>query len=92
MRTRGVLSRLIAIPSGIALARLGGQTLRDRRIQRAERQCVCRRVGLRRGHGRMELGTLPQPLGSMAAVAVDGVIHALGGATGSTAANRHTIG
>jgi hypothetical protein len=27
----------------------------------------------------------------MAAVAVDGVIHALGGATGATAENRHTI-
>ena len=28
----------------------------------------------------------------MAAVAVDGVIHALGGATSTTAENRHTVG
>jgi N-acetylneuraminic acid mutarotase len=34
---------------------------------------------------------LPQPLGSMAVVAVDGVIHAVGGATGKTAQDRHTV-
>jgi hypothetical protein len=34
---------------------------------------------------------LPQPIGSMGIVAVDGVIHAIGGASGTTADNRHTI-
>jgi N-acetylneuraminic acid mutarotase len=52
---------------------------------------VFRKNGIRCSDKWTALAPLPQALGAMAVVAVDGVIHAMGGASGSTADNRHTV-